>query len=171
MRQPLCLSALTGLVAAMGWLGGSARAAAFESVQCVPVTSATEHDQDVGWRRTAARLMPVVDVRVSGDSAGLANRRESGANQRPIRLDRQKDGQTSNLHWEVMANWNPLRMLGLLTEKPERTASSRVVCVAGESIIDRLVSPEGTDGLDRGTLADAVRQAHRDALEDALEVE
>lgn len=115
--------------------------------------------------------MPVVDVRVTGDSAGLAQRRELGAYQRPIRLDRHKEGHTSKLHWEVMANWNPLRMLGLLTEKPERTAPSRVVCVAGESIIDRLVAPGETSRLDRGTLADAVRQAHRDALDDALEVE
>ena len=168
-RHALILYGWTSLAAVLGWLGGPAQAAASEF--CVRATSVDEPAAQTGWRRAASKLIPVVDFRLTGDSAGLAHRTQSGTDRRAIRLDALDNARNSTRHWELMVNWNPLRIFGLLGGQHEPVDVPAIVCASDDSLARHLLDPADAKDLDRDALADAIRQAHRRALRDALEAE
>jgi hypothetical protein len=115
--------------------------------------------------------MPVVEFRLTGDSAGLANRTQSGTSRRAIRLDANDSARDSTRHWELMVNWNPLRMFSLLGGQDEPVDAPAIVCASDDSLARDLLDPMDSTDLDHDALADAIREAHRRALRDALEAE
>jgi hypothetical protein len=70
-----------------------------------------------------------------------------------------------------MVNWNPLRIFGLLDGGQEPADMPAVVCAPSDSLARDLLDPADATDLDQDALTDAIRQAHRRALREALEAE